>query len=184
MSTNTVEKVYVSENVKIGKVSKNIVSPRLLSTYNLIFRRLPLVITQDELLDTFDGYGISKVEIFHNGGKDGEEEELVACLRLPNKNAKILFEKLNGKVIAIDGIWYPIEMMLMEDYIKLRRSLSFELVHTTQQELIPETSEIVIKKPLVQKRFSTFNFFKNIGMLVLCFVAYQYYSFLVRILDF
>lgn len=130
--------VYIPSNIETGYVSKTIVNPMLFHSYNFIFRRLPLAITEEMIMDTFEDYGIKKLQLIHNS-----EDEMIACLRLSNESAKKLFQLLNGKMIEIEGILYPIDMIMVEDYVKVKRSDELEVrkYELEKEEIHEEESE-------------------------------------------
>jgi hypothetical protein len=98
----------------VGEVSRHMIDPRLLQKYNIAIRRLPSAkITREHIEDTF---GVDDYDLFIKG------DEAVVCMNVSDDYAKYLFEVLNGKVVEVDGMWYPIEILYMENRIRMRRT--------------------------------------------------------------
>ena len=114
--------VFVPNDVKIGYVTKSKIDPRLFSMYNLILRRLPHEITEENIYDTFYDFSVKHVKLYKIS-----QDEKIACLKMSNNCASVLFEVLNGKVIKLNDHWYPIEMIYVKDYIEPIESLAVSL---------------------------------------------------------
>ena len=134
-------KVIISPNTQIGNVSKSTVNPYLFSYYNLIMRRLPLSITKEHILDTFYDFKINKVKM-----EKISDDEQIACINLPKEYAESLYQVLEGKVISIDNTWYPIEMIIVKDNLKIKRSSAVILDNTPQEEVKEKEEEEQVKE--------------------------------------
>ena len=159
--------ITVPDHIKFDNVPKSIVDPRLLQHYNIIIRRLPKYTDIDQVFSTFDIFEIKKIEI-----KDNSDVEKIICLRVTNEVGQKMFEMLNKKVIEIEGVWYPIELIFMKDYIKVMRSDEITLEYSKKEQ------------NKINKTWSLVNITKNLFAMVVCYILYCWFSILIGGLDY
>jgi hypothetical protein len=98
-------------------IVKSVVNPYLFQRYNFIIRRLPAFLTKKNIVDTFSNIEDMYIQTYGN--------EMIVYLKLDNEYANTLHNRLNEKVIEWNGVWYPIETILVKDRLQPSRSIPY-----------------------------------------------------------